>query len=123
MDGTLTEAAPIACTLEAGDFKTRIAWIADLNRRALLGSRREDLRLELTYAPDAQEDVHELVRREQQCCGFLDFELRTDSDAVRLVVTAPETAREAADLVFEPFQSRVADSSPASCGCGSGCAL
>jgi hypothetical protein len=122
MDGTISEAAPIACTLDVGDFKERLAWIADLNRRALVGSRRNGLRLELTYAPHALEDVRELVRHEQQCCAFLDFDLRADSDAIRLVVTAPEAAREAAELVFEPFQSKDAVTSTGSCGCSSGCA-
>jgi hypothetical protein len=85
MHATTAEAAPIACMLDAGDFKKRIAWIADLNRRALVGSRRDDLRLELTYAPHAIQDVRELVRREQHCCAFLDFDLRQDDDAIRLV--------------------------------------
>lgn len=121
MDQTISEAAPIACVLDAGDFKARLAWIADLNRRALRESRRDDLRLELTYTADALEDVHELMRREQQCCAFLDFDLRADRDAIRLVVTAPETAREAAELVFEPFQSKGAMISAASYGCNTGC--
>jgi hypothetical protein len=120
MDGTTTEAAPIACTLDAGDFKERLAWLADLNRRALIGSRRDDLRLELTYAPHALEDVRKLVRREQHCCAFLDFDLREGGDAVRLVVTAPEEAREAAELVFDPFQSKGDTASTASCGCTAG---
>lgn len=50
-----SEAAPVACTLGAGDFKTRLAAIANLNSRALRGQRRDDLRLELTYAADARE--------------------------------------------------------------------
>jgi hypothetical protein len=120
MHATTAEAAPIACMLDAGDFKNRIAWIADLNRRALVGSRRDDLRLELTYAPHAIQDVRELVRREQHCCAFLDFDLRQDDDAIRLVVTAPETAREAAEFVFEPFRSKSDAVSAASCGCNAG---
>lgn len=122
MDGTSSEAAPIACTLEVGDFKQRLAWIANLNRDALLGSRRDDLRLELTYAPHALKDVREMTRREQQCCAFLNFDLLVGDDAIRLVVTAPEEAREAAELVFEPFQSKSLVSEAATCGCTSGCA-
>lgn len=121
MDATTSESVPIACMLEAGDFKERLAWIADLNRRVLLGSRRDDLRLELTYTPHALEDVRELMRREQQCCAFLDFDLRIEDGAVQLVVTAPEAAREAAELVFEPFQSKEVTSA-ASGGCSSSCA-
>jgi hypothetical protein len=106
MDRTASEAAPIACMLDRGDFRERLAWIADLNREALLGERRDDLRLELTYMAQSLVRVRELVRRERQCCAFLDFELRAEADRVRLVVTAPEAARAAADLVFEPFLSR-----------------
>ena len=122
MNGKSSEAAPIACTLEVGDFKERLAWIANLNRGALLGSRRDDLRLELAYAPHALKDVREMMRREQQCCAFLGFDLIVEDDVIRLVVTAPEEAREAAELVFEPFQSKEPVASSASCGCDSGCA-
>lgn len=112
MDDVTSSAAPIACTLDSGDFKERLTWITDLNRGALLGSRRDGLRLELTYASQALEDVRDLKRREAQCCAFLDFDLRVEVNAVRLVVTAPETAREAADLVFESFQSKDTAASP-----------
>lgn len=39
------EIAPIACTLDTGGLKERLDWIADLNRRALRESHRDDLRL------------------------------------------------------------------------------
>lgn len=121
MDGTTSAPAPIACMLDTSDFKDRVAWIADLNRDALLSSRRDDLRLELTYAPRALDDIREMVRREQQCCAFLTFELRDEPGAVRLVVTAPEDSRDAAELVFEPFQSKSVPASTAPCGCKPGC--
>jgi hypothetical protein len=121
MDGTTSAPAPIACMLDASDFKDRVAWIADLNHDALLSSRSDDLRLELTYAPRALDDIREMVRREQRCCEFLKFELRDEPDAVRLVVTALEDARDAAELVFEPFPSKSAAASTAPCGCKSGC--
>jgi len=44
MDGTTSAPAPIACTLDASDFKDRVAGIADLNHDALLSSRSDDLR-------------------------------------------------------------------------------
>jgi hypothetical protein len=109
MDGKVAEAAPIACTLDTVNFRERLAWITELNRNALIDLRRDDLRLELTYAPHALEDVRELMRREQGCCAFLDFDLRSEGDTVQLIVTAPETVREAAELVFGPFQSKPYD--------------
>ena len=101
MDGR--DGLPIACTLEAGSYQERLAWITELARDGLRGVNREDLTLELTYAPGVAGRVREMVDKEQKCCGFLDFKLiETDAD-VRLTITAPERAREVADALFEQF--------------------
>lgn len=110
-----TDEQPIVCSLAAGDYRERLAWIVELNRDALRQQRRNDLRLELTYAPQAAARVREMVKREQECCAFLTFELREDADATRLAIVAPEAAREDADLLFEPFQST--NQTEASCAC------
>lgn len=115
----MTDAVPIACTLDGVGFKARMARIADLNTRALGAVRRGDLHLELDYAPSALADVQSLAAQEQQCCAFLTFEVTERSDAVTLAITAPEGARDAADLLFASFQERGAQS--AACGCTSGC--
>jgi hypothetical protein len=117
---TTSEPAPVACTLGAGDFRQRLAWIADLNRDALRAQRRDGLRLELTYAPAALDRVREMVARERDCCAFLTFDLQQEADAVRLVIEAPENVRGALDAVFEPFQAR--EFAAAARGCSStGC--
>lgn len=116
-----TQDSPIACTLAAGDFKARIAWIADLNAASLLSHRRDDLTLELTYQPQARDQVRQMVAQEQACCGFLAFDLREADDAIRLTIVAPEAAREAAETVFEPFQAK-SNSANAGCACCSGAA-
>lgn len=115
MKAVLPETPPIACTLSAGDYKDRITSIADLNRDALRGHHREDLRLELTYASTARERVREMVQREQECCAFLTFDLREDADGIRLVIIAPDDAREAAAVLFEEFTMRT--SSRSACAC------
>jgi hypothetical protein len=112
---TIVEASPIACTLAPGAFKDRTAWIAALNKEALRKYQRRDLILELSYAPEARERVHEMVRNEQACCGFLAFELHETRNEIRLTVTAPETTREAADALFEQFV--VNAPAPSSCAC------
>jgi hypothetical protein len=99
------EATPIACTLAPGDFNSRLAWIAELTRDALREHRRDGLILQLTYAAEAAHRVREMVRKEQACCAFLTFDLREEPDAVRLIITAPEDARAAADTLFEQFVS------------------
>ena len=112
---TIVEASPVACTLAPGAFKDRLAWIAALNRDALLKYARRDLVLELRYAPEARERVHEMVRNERACCAFLAFELHEAGNEIRLTVTAPETAREAADTLFEQFVANAP--APSSCAC------
>lgn len=120
----MTAAAPdstaIACTLGAGDFRQRMAWIADLNRSALRSHRRNDLSLVLTYAPTALDRVQEMVAREKECCEFLSFTVSQEHDGVRLVIEAPAASRDAIDSVFEPFLAREPESG--GCGCSStGC--
>jgi hypothetical protein len=95
---TNSEFPPIACTLGLGDFKDRIGWIRELSAKSLRSHRRDKLMLELTYDPSAAADVHELVRREQACCGFLRFDVRESAHAVHLTtITAPPEAQSAAD--------------------------
>lgn len=113
------DTAPLACTLDSGSLTERVQWIAGLNARALVGARRSDLQLELEYAPAAIDDVRRMIAQEQSCCAFLTFDLAERPDAVRVVVTAPETARDAAEQLFGPFQARAPQK--AECGCTGGC--
>jgi hypothetical protein len=110
---------PIVCTLDGGGFRDRMVWIADLNARSLRKARWNDLRLELDYAPSAIADVRQMIAQEQACCAFLSFDLVAERRALRLTITAPETARDAAGTVFGLFQEKTAQ--PAGCGCISGC--
>lgn len=101
-------ALAIACTLGAGDFKERVAGIRDLARRSLRNSRREPLRLHLTYTADALAEVEDLVAKESDCCSFLDFDLRHDAKATRLTITAPVETLAAADELFAHFAPELA---------------
>jgi hypothetical protein len=104
MESAVTDdSPPIACTLAFGEFRDRLAWIAELTRDALLSYGRDDLVLDLRYAPAAVDRVRELVRREQACCGFLSFDLREHPSEIQLTIRAPEAARAAADLLFHWF--------------------
>ncbi|WP_179040451.1 hypothetical protein [Rhizobium leguminosarum] len=98
-----SDAPPIACTLDAGDFKNRTAQIEALASRHLRHLTRQRLSIELTYASEALSELRDLVLKEKECCAFLDFDLREDRDSVRLRITAPETARDAADTLFTHF--------------------
>lgn len=98
----------IACSLGAGDFNERIAGIQALARRALLSSRREPLRLHLTYSAEALADVQELVAKESDCCAFLDFDLRHEKGKVDLMITVPASAALAAEELFAHFAPELA---------------
>jgi len=109
-------APPIACMLSGQDFKARLAWIADLNRRSLKQTHLDDLQLTLSYEQGALRQVEELVERERACCPFLSFGIQSDKDSVSLSITAPEDAREAANSIFEPFISASQSSGCSYCG-------
>ncbi|MEQ1872000.1 MAG: hypothetical protein ABL961_18440 [Vicinamibacterales bacterium] len=98
-----TNNAPIACALGGTDYAERLAWIASLNRDGLLSHQRHGAALELRYAAAVRERVHELVRKESECCAFLAFALDESGSDVRLTITAPDRVRDAADVFFEPF--------------------
>ena len=103
-----TNNAPIACTLGGDDYAERLAWIANLNQDGLLSYERHEAALELRYAASVCERVHELVRRESECCAFLAFALDESSGDVRLTITTPDRVRDAADVFFEPFLTSLA---------------
>jgi hypothetical protein len=106
--GATTHEEPIACTLGASDFEGRAASIRDLARRSLRHASRTPLSLSLSYAPDAIEELRELVRKEQSCCAFLAFDLREEPAGVLLTITAPHSAADAADALFDHFAPELA---------------
>ena len=112
---TLSNAQPIACTLTAGNFKDRMAWIGELTRDALRSHERQDLVLDLRYAPQAADRLREMVRKEQECCSFLTFAIREGLDEIRVTIAAPEAARKAADELFERFVASVPTSAVLIC--------
>jgi hypothetical protein len=80
--------------------------------------QQQGLVLDLRYAPESADRVREMVRKEQQCCAFLTFEMHEEPDEIRLKITAPEEARETAALLFEQFVA-FAPTRPALGCCGS----
>src|SRR3546814_18963989 len=107
MEEAPSEEVPVACALPPGDFNQRLAWIAALNRTALLRTQREDRRLLLTYDRSQAGLVHEMVDRERQCCGFLSFQVTTGQDGVTLVIEAPKEVADVLDTVFAPFLEEI----------------
>ncbi|MDE2166322.1 MAG: hypothetical protein KGJ66_08285 [Alphaproteobacteria bacterium] len=115
MDAHESPPKPIACTLSAGVYQERLAWIAELNQAALQNVRRESARLILAYDPRAAVRVREMIRREQECCAFLQFDLNESEKELTLAITAPHAARDTLDTLFDPFLTGA--SARGSCAC------
>lgn len=96
---------PIACSLDADDFRDRMAWIGALNRQHLADARRYGHQLVLTYGMTALPRVRDLMAKESACCAFLAFDLTEVTDGVRLTVCVPEQLGGDAELLLAPFQS------------------
>ena len=94
---------PLVCCLSGDDYRNRITWIENLARRALRGHRRDDLKLHLTYAPEAVADVRLMVEQERACCAFLIFILQQEPDAITVTITAPEVVQGGADMLLASF--------------------
>ena len=76
------DALSIACTLGAPDFKERVTGIRALARRSLVRADRAPLSLTLTYRPEALQEVTDLMGKEQTCCAFLTFDLKSSPRAL-----------------------------------------
>jgi len=87
-------ARPIACTLGAGDQKTRLAEWRELRREGLLREHRDSLVLTTDWhrRGDVAARLEALVEAEKQCCAFLHFEVEKRGNLVRLRTVFPEGA-------------------------------
>ena len=94
---------PIACTLAPAALKARLAEISTLSRDALTDYEQRDLTMMLRYRPEAASQVRQMVAGEQQCCAFLEFDVKESAEEVRVTVVAPEGSRGAAMELFAQF--------------------
>jgi hypothetical protein len=91
---------PVACTLGATDGAAQLQRWRQLNDRALLRRVREAGELLLVYRGDdrTRTELESLVAVETTCCAFLDWQLETQGDDLRLHVRG--TAAELDTLDF-----------------------
>ena len=118
----MTEAPPIACTLEGNDLTLRLAEIHTLNERSLISHDLVGAALHLVYHVDALVEVRRIVALEQRCCAFLDFAIEAPPAEVRLTITAPSGSDEASGWLFAQFlpAAAAAEFKPSTCGCSAG---
>jgi hypothetical protein len=80
----------VACDLSTAELGARAAEWRRLRDSAGLGATRIDGGARLSLRLDAAAAAADLVQREARCCGFLDFELTSESDRLRLDITSPD---------------------------------
>jgi hypothetical protein len=86
---------PIACTLTAEELPDRIdEWRTFMASSVVDTERPAGTRLRLRLEPSERTLVRaaDLAQRERACCGFFDFSIDVQTDALWLVVRVPDEA-------------------------------
>lgn len=99
---------PIACSLSATDYGSRLAKMRAVGQSALLTAQTDGrhARLRFRSGPTTQTQLPAIVAAEAECCAFLDMELRADTDITELTIAAPEGAEPLLDELVAAFKGR-----------------
>lgn len=74
------------CELNGRELDERLDEIGRLVSSALTERHEEEGRTTLVFESTAASEVHDLVRRERDCCGHLEFRIEDNDDAVLLTI-------------------------------------
>lgn len=98
------DGVPVACSLRPAALADRRATWSRLDDRALLERVEAPEGVRSVYAAldGVEEELRELVRLEADCCGFADWALGREGDAVVLLVTSSGTGAETVRAIFAP---------------------
>lgn len=92
---------PLACTLTAGDERSRRAWIDDLSQRVESRTQTPDGAV-LRFRAEAESELQlrALVAAEASCCPFLELAVTANRDELELTVRGRADARPIIDELF-----------------------
>jgi hypothetical protein len=95
LDATTSNEPPIACTLNAGQYKSRTSELAALAARALRSREptADGERLRFTDTPENEGELRAVIAAESSCCAFLRMELHRTGDGLVLDIAGPRDAR------------------------------
>jgi hypothetical protein len=96
---TTNSSLEMACSLTPGDYAQRLREFRQLFATALRETRRDPTRLYLVLdsARAGEDQVRDLLRREQECCPFFTFGIQASPSAVRVEAAVPEGVDECLD--------------------------
>ncbi len=99
---------PVACSLSAREMVERQAEARRLARRALVARGRSDggVRLEYHRSEAVEGAVRDLVRRERECCPFLELDVAAGVDRIVVEISAPPDGRAVLDAIYEASAPR-----------------
>src|SRR3954470_15844976 len=84
---------PIACSLSAGEMRTRAEQWRSLSESHRLGREPIPGGIRVRLRREARPEAETLVEAESHCCPFLELRLRDEADELVLTVTGPDEAR------------------------------
>ena len=97
---------PIACSLNADDYRQRVDAVRELGAAALLSVSDRSDGAELTFrnTTGVREELTAIVQAENACCPFLDVSIGSDEDELSLTITAPREALAVVRDLVRSFQ-------------------
>jgi hypothetical protein len=87
----MADPTPIACSLDAGELRERLAEIEAIGAESLIDRARDGKQHVLRFRANAETErrLKEIVAAESRCCAFLDLKLvRRDGELI-LTLAAP----------------------------------
>ena len=105
----MSQPLPIACSLSAGDLRSRLAELRALGGDGLESIAEEPGRAVLRFRPDSdiRHRVEAAAAAEADCCAFLDFRVDRGPDATVLTISAPNGGAEAIGQLVAAFRGSV----------------
>lgn len=98
---------PVACSLDAGQLKKRLAAIDEVGARSLTSRTVEGNRhlLRFRRSRKTRRQLEAIVAAEADCCSFLELWLREDGENLVLSISAPDHAKQIGDQLAQSFGS------------------
>jgi len=102
----------IACTLSPTDMARRGEELREIARAALIDRMRHagGVRLVFTSSEAIEAALRDLIRRERECCAFLDFRLDSQAERLTLDIAGPSDAQGMLDGIFDSTAGAAGDS-------------
>jgi hypothetical protein len=108
-DGAMAEPIPIACSLDADSYASRLAAVRDIGEIALIRTQDHDdgVGADVFFRDggEIRRLLREVVEAEAECCAFLDIELDTEPNMLRLSISGPADAAPVIRDLVESFGS------------------